>query len=558
MSEPLLKAGAILSGRWQIQEFLGSGETGEVYGVRDMHSTQTFALKAFWPSALSKPELWSALQQAARAAASLGTESVARAQDFGIDANSGRPFAVAERVAFPSLGARVRQRGPLTPAEVATALDVSARTLDAAHLTGLVHRDLKPENVFIAVENASWVRITDFGVTLLRNASPPPPGWGGTPGWLGPDAGDPNARATPAMDIYSLGLVAFFALTGAPIQRALRASPLDFNALWQDMCSPLDSAAQRARELGVSVDPKFDVWFRRVLAPDPNMRFTSVAQMASAFMNIASSLVAPESASAVAIPGIAAAIAQPLVFQPETLPPTAAPRAAAGAGAGGPAPLIMNAPASAEPLASSPSGELPGVRKRSAAPLFIAGAVLCFGLTAAGAWALHRNHEAEAAAAAAASAAPSATAAAVASVVASVEPAASAVPNDKANIQFQCQPEACDWVVCDGEKLNGFDAGPLAIAAGEHTCSASKFGFNSKSVKFTAKAGVAQTIDFALTALPPGIQKLAGATAPAKPTTSAAAPPTAKAPATTPSKPAAAAPAAPKKKCGSVFIPCKG
>src|SRR5262249_3699495 len=157
--------------------------------------------------------LWSALQQAARSAAALGVEGVARAQDFGIDANAGRPFLVAERIAFPSLAARVKG-GPLTLAEVATALDVSARTLDAAHLAGIVHRDLKPENVFIAPENAQWLRISDFGVSILRNASPPPPGWGGTPGWIGPDAADPNAPSTPAMDVYSLALLAFFALTG--------------------------------------------------------------------------------------------------------------------------------------------------------------------------------------------------------------------------------------------------------------------------------------------------------------------------------------------------------
>jgi eukaryotic-like serine/threonine-protein kinase len=95
-----MKPGAVLSGRWQIQDFIGSGETGEVYGVRDMHSTGTFALKLFWPNALSQPEIWSALQHTARAASGLGVEGVARAYDFGIDANSARPFFVAERISW--------------------------------------------------------------------------------------------------------------------------------------------------------------------------------------------------------------------------------------------------------------------------------------------------------------------------------------------------------------------------------------------------------------------------------------------------------------------------
>jgi len=55
--QPLMTPGTILAGRWQIQDFIGSGETGEVYGVRDMHSTGTFALKLLWPNALGQPEL---------------------------------------------------------------------------------------------------------------------------------------------------------------------------------------------------------------------------------------------------------------------------------------------------------------------------------------------------------------------------------------------------------------------------------------------------------------------------------------------------------------------
>ena len=258
--QPLMTPGAILSGRWQIQDFIGNGETGEVYGVRDMHSTGTFALKLFWPNALKQPEIWSALQQTARTASGLGVEGVARAYDFGIDANAARPFFVAERVSWSSLADRVRLRGPLTPADVSSALGVLARALDAAHGVGLVHRDLKPENVFVSPENAHWVRITDFGVALLRSASPPPPGWGGTLGWVAPDAADPNARSTPAMDVFALGLVTFFALSGGPLHRAARANPIDPGALWQELTAPLDSASVRARELGASLDPAFDIY----------------------------------------------------------------------------------------------------------------------------------------------------------------------------------------------------------------------------------------------------------------------------------------------------------
>jgi eukaryotic-like serine/threonine-protein kinase len=584
-AQPLMNHGAILSGRWQIQDFVGSGETGEVYGVRDMHSTGTFALKLFWPNALAQAEIWSALQHTARTASGLGVEGVARAYDFGIDANSARPFFVAERIPWSSLADRVRLRGPLTPADMATALEVLGRALDAAHAAGIVHRDLKPENVFVSPENAAWVRISDFGVALLRSASPPPPGWGGTVGWVAPDGADPNARSTPAMDVFAVGLITFFALSGGALHRSARATPIDPGALWQELAAPLDSASLRARELGASLDPAFDAWFQRAVAALPQARFGSVGEMASAFVAIARTLFAPQSQNAVALHGIAAAIAQPLVFQPESLPPPA-PRAidpAPGYGAAAGSVSAQNAP----------SSEIPGVRKRSAAPLFIGGAVLCFALTAVGAVALYRGREssAEAAAsvaAAAATASASASAAlAAAAVSAAVVPSASEAPAASASAApaapdatqaralFKCLPQSCEAVVCDGKALPGVESGAVELTPGLHSCSVSRAGFASKAFKLTAKAGEAQTLEFTLTpttpiAVIPAAKPIASvkpsASAPAKPAVVAAKP------AVTPAKPTVAASTKPaaavasakpaaapvKKKCGSVFIPCKG
>jgi len=570
--QPMMNAGAILSGRWQIQDFVGSGETGEVYGVRDMHSTGTFALKLFWPNALRQPELWSAVQHTARTASALGVEGVARAYDFGIDANSGRPFFVAERVSWSSLADRVRLRGPLTPADMATALEVLARALDGAHAAGIVHRDLKPENVFISPENAAWVRLTDFGTALLRAASPPPPGWGGTVGWVAPDAADPNARSMPAMDVFALGLVTFFALSGGALHRAARSTPIDPGALWQELTAPLDSASARARELGASLDPAFDPWFQRAVASPPQARFGSISEMASSFTAIARTLIAPQSQNAVAVPGVAAAIAQPLIFQPESLPPPPARPAE-------PAPLL-GVPA---PAQFTSSDDLLPAKKRSLAPLLIGGAVACFALTGLGAVLLYKSHSnaAEAAASASAAAASaSANALLAAASAASAAPsaataAASAAPpasSSEARVTFQCQPQACEAVVCDGKALPGVESGAVEVAPGEHSCVVSRAGFASKAFKLSAKAGESQTLEFTLSAVAPlaATVKPASSTKPAvapvasakpaatatKPAASATKPaPSASAKPAASAKPSATAPA--KKKCGSTFIPCK-
>ena len=519
--QPLMNVGAILAGRWQIQDFVGSGESGEVYGVRDMHGTSTFALKLFWPSALGQAEIWSAVQQTARTASGLGVEGVARAHDFGIDANSARPFLVAEHVSWSSLADRVRLRGPLTPADVASALSVLARALDAAHAIGLVHRNLKPENVFVSPENAHWVRVTDFGVALLRSASPPPPGWGGSLGWVGPDAADPNARSTPAMDVFALGLVTFFALSGGALHRSARATPIDPGALWQELSAPLDSASTRARELGASLDPAFDAWFQRAVAPQPQARFESVGEMASAFEAIARTLFAPQSQNAVALPGVAAAIAQPLIFQPESLPPAAAAASrveAATTQSAEYAPATDNAPSSSSP----------GVKKRAAGPLLIGGAVLCFLITALGAFGLyhHRHSVAEQAATEAMASASAAASASLAAAQQAVVMPAAVVPPPAASVA------SAEPLAASASAVPSAPAQPTAVAAAPSPVAPAAPAKASALVAAKPAAVVAS--------------KAAVATAPAKPTVAAA-----------PLKPATKPATATKKKCGSVFIPCK-
>jgi serine/threonine protein kinase len=556
---PQMNPGAILAGRWQIQDFVGSGETGEVYGVRDMHGSGTFALKLFWPNALGQPEIWSAVQQTARTASGLGVDGVARAYDFGIDANSARPFYVTERVSWSSLTDRVRLRGPLTPAEMSTALGVLARAMDGAHAVGLVHRDLKPDNVFISPDNANWVRISDFGVALLRSASPPPPGWGGTVGWVAPDAADPNARSTSAMDVFSLGLVTFFALSGGALHRSARKTPIDPGALWQELNTPLDSASLRARELGASLDPAFDVWFQRATAAMPQARFSSVSAMASAFDAIARTLVAPQSQNAVALQGIAAAIAQPLVFQPDA-PPPAPPLGYAPPTQQSPVSPGAAVPAYAPPPGDAPSSTVPGVRKKTAAPLLIGGAVALFAVTALGVGGLYHHRGAVAEEAAAEALASASASAAVANAAASAAIASAAVAAAAA-------------------------APPAAVsAAPAETAVASATAAATAEATPTPPSTAATPVVTALVTPKPAVTAAAAkpaaiapaksaAVTPAKPTVTPAKPAAvvpAKPAAVTPTKPAAApAPvkavatakptllAPPKKKCGSTFIPCK-
>ena len=136
MQSPKLAPGTVLSGRYQLAEVIGESDLSTVYAATDQRGPAQIALKVFGPSVMSRVAALSEYQSQARQASGLGVEGIARAYDFGIDANAGVPFSTAERIGWASLDRRVLAQGPLGVAELSRALAVLARALDAAHAAG--------------------------------------------------------------------------------------------------------------------------------------------------------------------------------------------------------------------------------------------------------------------------------------------------------------------------------------------------------------------------------------------------------------------------------------
>ena len=148
----------------------------------------------------------------ARHAGSLTHPGIAHVYDYGEAGPAGRPYLVLELVDGPSLAGALA-RGPLDPA---TTMDVVAQVaagLAAAHAADLVHRDIKPANLLMSRDGL--VKITDFGIAHAAGSAPITQAGTlvGTPAYLAPEraSGEP---ATPASDLYSLGIVAYECLTG--------------------------------------------------------------------------------------------------------------------------------------------------------------------------------------------------------------------------------------------------------------------------------------------------------------------------------------------------------
>jgi hypothetical protein len=207
-------SGAVLAGRYRLREQIAAGATGQVWRAEDMVLDRAVAVKVLLPQYAGHAEALARFQSEATHAARLAHPCVVQVYDYGVAALAGPPFLVMELVNGPSV-AEISARGPREPGWVLGMVAQAAAGLAAAHAAGLVHRDIKPANLLAAPEGI--VKITDFGIASVAGSQPLTQAGAvrGTVGYLAPErvAGE---QATPASDLYSLGVVAWECLAGAP------------------------------------------------------------------------------------------------------------------------------------------------------------------------------------------------------------------------------------------------------------------------------------------------------------------------------------------------------
>jgi serine/threonine-protein kinase len=201
----------VLAGRYRLESPVAAGGVGEVWRGRDEVLGRAVAVKLLRAEFTSHPETLGRFRAEARHAAAVAHPGVAQVYDYGED---GRPYLVMELVEGPSL-AGVLAGGPLPAGRVVDVVAQAAAALAAAHAAGLVHRDIKPANLLLGPGGV--VKVTDFGIAYAAGSAPVTRTGTlvGTPAYLAPEraAGPP---ATPASDLYSLGIVGYECLTGAP------------------------------------------------------------------------------------------------------------------------------------------------------------------------------------------------------------------------------------------------------------------------------------------------------------------------------------------------------
>jgi eukaryotic-like serine/threonine-protein kinase len=202
----------LLGNRYQLDVCIGVGGMGEVWRATDLVLGRVVAVKLLRSAGAGSEEDRARFRAEARHAGSLSHPGIARVYDYREEDPPVPPYLVMELVDGPSLAALLDE-GPIDAARTMGLIAQAAAALQAAHATGLVHRDIKPGNLLVT--EGGDVKITDFGIARAAgSASVTSPGTLiGTPAYLAPEraAGSP---ATPASDLYALGIVAYQCLTG--------------------------------------------------------------------------------------------------------------------------------------------------------------------------------------------------------------------------------------------------------------------------------------------------------------------------------------------------------
>lgn len=203
-----LAAGELFADRYRVVERLGSGGMGEVYRVLDTVLGVEVALKLLHTS---DPASRDRLLNEVRLAREVSHPAVCRV--FDVAQAGDELFFTMELVDGEDLAALLRRIGRMSPEKVVDIARQLCGGLAAAHARGVLHRDLKPSNVLI--DRQGRVRLSDFGIATTR-AEASRAEAAGTPGYMAPEQVRPGTAISERTDLYSLALVLYELLVGAP------------------------------------------------------------------------------------------------------------------------------------------------------------------------------------------------------------------------------------------------------------------------------------------------------------------------------------------------------
>jgi serine/threonine protein kinase len=263
--------GTRLNGIYEIDQMIGAGGMGEVYKSHEIQTGAPVAIKMLLPDMADNEAALALFRREAAALHNLVHDAIVRYFLFSVDPALQRPYLAMEFVDGVSLS-DVLASGPLAFEALVKLMRRIASGLHAAHERGIVHRDVSPDNIIVPLSDVTRAKIIDFGIarstqfggdkTIIGT------GFAGKDNYVSPEqVGLFGGEVTAKSDIYSLGLLLFYALTGQKLDMA--------GSQFQ-----LVEKRRRVPDLG-GVDMRIRPLLEKMLQPDPESRPSTMAEIAN-------------------------------------------------------------------------------------------------------------------------------------------------------------------------------------------------------------------------------------------------------------------------------------
>jgi hypothetical protein len=271
-------------GSYRLVSLLGKGGMGEVWRARHQMLARDAAIKLIQPDMLSGKSRSNAgtirrrFEQEAKTTASLRSPHTVELYDFGVT-KDGVFYYVMELLDGIDLETLVRKFGPQPPARVASILRQVCRSLSDAHSHGMIHRDIKPTNIFICRmgNEYDFAKVLDFGLVKVLDETETQitmdGATTGTPAFMAPEMAMGNSPVDGRTDLYGLGCVGYWLLTGGLVFEEKGATAMLLAHLQK-------SPVPFSKRVGTSIPAELERAIMMCLAKDPAHRPASADDLA--------------------------------------------------------------------------------------------------------------------------------------------------------------------------------------------------------------------------------------------------------------------------------------
>ncbi len=267
-------AGTTVAGKYEIRRVLGRGGQGVVVEAVNLGLGKRVALKFLDAEQASDDGAVERFSREARNACKLRSPHAAIV--FDVDrTEDGVPFIVQELLEGRTLADMVRESGPLSIERGVDCVRQVCAAISEAHELGILHRDIKASNVFLAEEGPTWTaKVLDFGVSKDLSVDNTTSNLVvGSPRYISPEQLSNPGSVDARTDIWSIGVLLFFALTGK--------FPFGQTKVEEIVTAILYGSPQSPREFRAEISAALESEIMRTLRRDPAERHASVRELSA-------------------------------------------------------------------------------------------------------------------------------------------------------------------------------------------------------------------------------------------------------------------------------------